>query len=708
MGLFDQFPYTNFHELNLDWILKALKELEYTISQFVAINALKYADPIQWNITNQYEKNTIVIDPLTGTAYISVEAVPAGVSLTNPDYWTVVFDLRAFVVRASKNFTYNWEDDTTLTATFNTPAGHWLVWGDTLYKALVNITAGDSYVVDGNIQRITVEEVIDEVKQTITDNYNLIVGYIGDLTDLSTTAKDNLVNAINELVTNIGAEAQARSDADTAIDNKIGALSDLNTTDKSSVVNAINETLDDIIAEAQNRADADNAIDNKIGALSDLNTTDKSSVVNAINEVHNLVDDVQGQLEVVVLTDYPRLEGEIDDTGRINRALAACGGSNNISAAWYKMAPAKPLIIPAGTYTISSPIFINKNNISIIGYGQYNTIIKCADNVNIDSIIKASEAYGLTIKGIQLDGACPYNNINYAYGADCCLWIDQCAYVTVRDVVLTQGRYQGLRLCHVWESYFSNLAILYAGMMGTAFGEGDSARLACGIFSSALFKISTVFPGAESNELHFDKLAVTGMYGSTVWIDQIAPIANCYFNSVIEENALFNWLSSYPAKMTMEAWHLYGTDTDVSINGHYVYEHALDAAIGKPIYTISGPTNVSIKHATIMNIVDTGKQCPYSTILTNYFNGNVDVDITVRDYFNNFTPYIVATNTLYGVTNIAKGSITYLAGQNMNETNSKTASTLVANITAGAFFGTVQISGPTGGTVYQANGATPT
>ena len=26
MGLFDQFPYTNFHELNLDWILKALKE----------------------------------------------------------------------------------------------------------------------------------------------------------------------------------------------------------------------------------------------------------------------------------------------------------------------------------------------------------------------------------------------------------------------------------------------------------------------------------------------------------------------------------------------------------------------------------------------------------------------------------------------------------------------------------------------------------
>ena len=28
MGLFDHFPYTNFHELNLDWLLKKYKELD--------------------------------------------------------------------------------------------------------------------------------------------------------------------------------------------------------------------------------------------------------------------------------------------------------------------------------------------------------------------------------------------------------------------------------------------------------------------------------------------------------------------------------------------------------------------------------------------------------------------------------------------------------------------------------------------------------
>lgn len=31
MGLFDQFPYTNFHDLNLDWMIEKIKELEARI-----------------------------------------------------------------------------------------------------------------------------------------------------------------------------------------------------------------------------------------------------------------------------------------------------------------------------------------------------------------------------------------------------------------------------------------------------------------------------------------------------------------------------------------------------------------------------------------------------------------------------------------------------------------------------------------------------
>ena len=251
--MFNQYPYINLNDLNLDYILKAIKEMRYEVTNFVSINAIKYADPIQWNITSQYEKNTIVIDPLTGTAYISVAPVPAGVALTRPEYWTVVFDLGSFVTRAAKNFTTRYEQDTTLTATFPTTAGEWLVWGDTLYIANVNITAGDSYVVDGNIRRITVEEVKNTIMQLIADNYDALVAMIGDLDDLTTTDKDSIVDAINSIITDRG------------------SLSNLNTSDKSSIVNAINEVLDTLGTTA--------------GNLSDLDTTDKNNLVAAINEV---------------------------------------------------------------------------------------------------------------------------------------------------------------------------------------------------------------------------------------------------------------------------------------------------------------------------------------------------------------------------------------------------------------------------------------
>ena len=251
MGLFDQFPYTNFHELNLDWILQALKELEHTIEQFVSINALKYADPIQWDITTQYEKNTIVVNPQSGTAYISVDAVPSGVSLDNTDYWTPVFNVDAFVVGAVKNLANIYEESTTLTATISSNAGDWIIWGDSLYKTLVNITAGDSYVIGSNIEALTIEDAINDLYNAIIaeqasriNGDNNIIAMIGVLSNLSTSAKNNLVAAINELYNAIIAEQASRINGDNNIIAMIGTLSNLHTVDKSSIVAAINEVHD--------------------------------------------------------------------------------------------------------------------------------------------------------------------------------------------------------------------------------------------------------------------------------------------------------------------------------------------------------------------------------------------------------------------------------------------------------------------------------
>lgn len=57
-------------------------------------------------------------------------------------------------------------------------------------------------------------------------------------------------------------------------DEKVGDLEDLETTNKSDVVSAINEIVDAL-----------SDVDDKIGSLSNLTTTEKTNIVSAINEL---------------------------------------------------------------------------------------------------------------------------------------------------------------------------------------------------------------------------------------------------------------------------------------------------------------------------------------------------------------------------------------------------------------------------------------
>lgn len=194
MGLFDQWPYTNFHELNLEWILRMIRDLSATVENFVALNTIKYADPIQWNITTQYEGNTVVLDPQNGTAYISSKPVPAGVALTNTDYWRVIFTLD--VLSANQNITFRNDGSNTL-ATFASNAGDWLIWNGNLYKVSRQINVNEAYVAGYNLDRYSVELFIADAVAALMND-------IGTLTDLDTQTKVNLVAAINEIYAKVG------------------------------------------------------------------------------------------------------------------------------------------------------------------------------------------------------------------------------------------------------------------------------------------------------------------------------------------------------------------------------------------------------------------------------------------------------------------------------------------------------------------------
>lgn len=84
----NKYPYTNFHELNLDWILNMIKDLERTMSEWEALNKITFSG--EWDITKQYPAWTIVNTNGGRDGYISIRPVPAGVTIDNADYWRAV------------------------------------------------------------------------------------------------------------------------------------------------------------------------------------------------------------------------------------------------------------------------------------------------------------------------------------------------------------------------------------------------------------------------------------------------------------------------------------------------------------------------------------------------------------------------------------------------------------------------------------------
>lgn len=90
---FNKYPYTDFHELNLDWIIAEIKKLHSDWDDFKVINSIRFFG--EWNITGNYPAWALV--SVGNIGYISTKPVPAGVPIDNTDYWKPVADYSALI-----------------------------------------------------------------------------------------------------------------------------------------------------------------------------------------------------------------------------------------------------------------------------------------------------------------------------------------------------------------------------------------------------------------------------------------------------------------------------------------------------------------------------------------------------------------------------------------------------------------------------------
>lgn len=275
-------PYTNFHDLNIDWIIEVLNEFNTKLTNFVSLATIKYADPLQWDITNQYEANTVVVDR-NGNAYLSVQPVPSGVSLDRVEFWTKIGNFDELWADVKKAITPN-DEGHSPTATAARAVND-LVWVD---GALVRVTkamiAGDSYVPGSNCVSSSTNEVLHYLVNAFTDGLNA-----------EQTARENadtqLQTAIKENKTAIDNEQTTRENADTQLQTAIE-------NEQTTRENADTQLQTAIENEQTAREDADTQLQNSINQmqtyisapLAGIKANDQSAAAQNTSKLQQLLD----------------------------------------------------------------------------------------------------------------------------------------------------------------------------------------------------------------------------------------------------------------------------------------------------------------------------------------------------------------------------------------------------------------------------------
>lgn len=318
------------------------------MQQYIETSSISYADPIQWDITKQYPRNTVVVT-VNGDGYLSTQPVPIGIDIDNEDYWTKIGNFSE--LWGSVKLAITPVDEELKTTASEARAVNDLVWlNNDLYIITKAMDAGTRYIEGTNCKKTNIGEQLKDLNTKVDSNKSSV---------------DNSIEQINTNIENINTNLNKKIDKDTTGDLAQTVSGNLDMHSNNNL------SLDGKALYFRSNGTALMAIDsNKINIGSFLPPIPVSFLsvpqFRAVDMVN--IDDNYAYATMRTGSNNVDTKFLVSRTGKIPYGIKTSprsieefqelkkDGTDDITATINTHTKNEPLFIPAGTYKISAPL----------------------------------------------------------------------------------------------------------------------------------------------------------------------------------------------------------------------------------------------------------------------------------------------------------------------------------------------------------------
>lgn len=375
------------YQYDVGWLIDKLLSFETELNTAIDLKTIHYADPIQWDITTQYSPNTVVVDPKTGTAYMSKVPVPAGILLTNADYWVVIFNYQRIYDKIMSGVAFNDKDN--LDASKDIQINDLIWYGGNLYRATRAIPQGSKYIPGTNLTPTTIADCLstyygrDRSAQVLNDTLNVLGDYTINAGDINRTAThitdhataDYLVDADGNYTADIEGKYSATitGNREVVVDGDDSVHVDgVTSINRGGAVTEVNNASKNVHTAGNTEFITDGAVKGTINGKTNVEAKDIDIAADSV-----IIHFPSGDVDL----SKPPIYNNILNYGAIGDGVTDCTKAIQAALDSHKY----PVYIPAGTYIVNDTIILH-DGCTVIGDGM-DSVIKLASKSNVDYII---------------------------------------------------------------------------------------------------------------------------------------------------------------------------------------------------------------------------------------------------------------------------------------------------------------------------------